>query len=226
MSKLTNKLWKEQTEFYQDYRDNKLKLEWGGFDKKGYDELEKLVLKVACKRMQIVEVGSWLGTVSVLLGTIAKKYRGILYCIDHFKGSDNSNLVSPKYIDIKKIFENNIKEYDLNSNVKIPTSYKHQFPAPNFSHHLNNECDFIFIDADHRYQYVKKDIENYLPLVKKGGILAGHDCEFLIKNADDLFKQTEDVDYTQFHSGVSRAVSELLPKAQLTKTGHIWWIRK
>jgi len=35
--------------------------------------------------------------------------------------------------------------------------------------------DFIYIDADHRYDGIKKDIALYWPLVKKGGILAGHD---------------------------------------------------
>lgn len=35
--------------------------------------------------------------------------------------------------------------------------------------------DFIFIDADHRYEGVKKDYENYLPLLKKGGVMAFHD---------------------------------------------------
>jgi hypothetical protein len=37
------------------------------------------------------------------------------------------------------------------------------------------EIDFLFIDADHTYEGVKKDFEMYGPLVKKGGILAFHD---------------------------------------------------
>lgn len=35
--------------------------------------------------------------------------------------------------------------------------------------------DFVFIDADHREESVKKDILAWLPKVKKGGIIAGHD---------------------------------------------------
>ena len=35
--------------------------------------------------------------------------------------------------------------------------------------------DFLFIDADHTYEGVKKDFEMYSPLVKEGGIIAFHD---------------------------------------------------
>jgi len=35
--------------------------------------------------------------------------------------------------------------------------------------------DFIFIDGNHFYEYVKQDFEMYLPLVKKGGVIAFHD---------------------------------------------------
>jgi len=56
--------------------------------------------------------------------------------------------------------------------------------------------DFIYIDGNHTYNYVKRDIENYWSKLKVGGILAGHDithdrfggeillavAEFCIKN--------------------------------------------
>jgi cephalosporin hydroxylase len=35
--------------------------------------------------------------------------------------------------------------------------------------------DFLFLDADHSYEGVKKDFELYAPLVQKGGIIALHD---------------------------------------------------
>lgn len=35
--------------------------------------------------------------------------------------------------------------------------------------------DFVFIDGEHTYEQVFKDICNYLPKIKKGGMLIGHD---------------------------------------------------
>lgn len=35
--------------------------------------------------------------------------------------------------------------------------------------------DFVFIDADHSLRAVLSDLENYVPKIKKGGIIAGHD---------------------------------------------------
>ena len=57
----------------------------------------------------------------------------------------------------------------------------------------NESLDAVFIDADHSYESVVKDIAAWTPKVKRGGIIAGHDfC----------------VDF----SGVIRAVSEAFPR--------------
>jgi len=43
---------------------------------------------------------------------------------------------------------------------------------------IKDEFDAVFIDGNHSYEYVKKDLENYLPKVKDGGIIALHDVNF------------------------------------------------
>ena len=40
---------------------------------------------------------------------------------------------------------------------------------------LPKEVDFTWIDGNHEGSQVLRDIQNYLPLVRKGGILGGHD---------------------------------------------------
>ena len=46
----------------------------------------------------------------------------------------------------------------------------------------NGSLDFVFIDADHQYKYVKEDIDLWLPKIRKGGIILGHD--YYLKKAD------------------------------------------
>lgn len=44
------------------------------------------------------------------------------------------------------------------------------------------KLDFLFIDGDHSYEGVKKDYETYLPLVRKGGIIAMHDIKDTLRH--------------------------------------------
>jgi len=39
----------------------------------------------------------------------------------------------------------------------------------------DESLDFVFIDADHRYEAVAADIQAWQPKVRKGGVIAGHD---------------------------------------------------
>lgn len=59
--------------------------------------------------------------------------------------------------------------------------------ASNFE---DESIDFAFLDADHIYTSIKKDILAWLPKIKKGGIIAGHD-------------------YCNEHPGVIQAVDEI-----------------
>lgn len=42
----------------------------------------------------------------------------------------------------------------------------------------DNSLDFVFIDADHSYEAVKKDIEDWHEKVKIGGYVFGHDIDW------------------------------------------------
>ncbi|MHA2342824.1 MAG: class I SAM-dependent methyltransferase [Candidatus Hodarchaeales archaeon] len=70
---------------------------------------------------------------------------------------------------------------------------------------IEDDLDFVYIDGDHRYEAVKKDIRLYLPKVKTGGILAGHD-----------YTSTPDV---------TKAVDEIFGDT-LIQEGDDWWIIK
>lgn len=71
-------------------------------------------------------------------------------------------------------------------------------------HVADGTLDFVFIDADHRYESVRKDIEAWLPKVRMGGMIAGHDYE------------------ERNWPGVVRAVDELVPGAMVADDA-VWF---
>ena len=70
--------------------------------------------------------------------------------------------------------------------------------------------DFVYIDANHLYEFVKADIDAWLPKVKKGGIIGGHDYDF------------------QVAASVKRAVHEKFgdkfQSGQNQNGLHDWWV--
>jgi len=61
----------------------------------------------------------------------------------------------------------------------------------------SNSVDTIFIDAGHSYEAVVKDIAAWLPKMKNGGIMAGHDYTAWIgvkEAADGVFDKPDKVE--------------------------------
>ena len=63
--------------------------------------------------------------------------------------------------------------------------------------------DLVFIDADHSYEAVRKDIIKFTPKLRSGGILCGHDIDY---------------------PGVNRAVKEMIPDHDVGP--NFVWIKK
>ena len=79
-----------------------------------------------------------------------------------------------------------------------------------------DDYDVAFIDADHRYDTTKADIEAYWPLVKSGGLLMGHDYNSRAEKSRGYW-------------GVKRAVDEFALNNGLevnSASQKIWWIKK
>ena len=67
--------------------------------------------------------------------------------------------------------------------------------------------DLVFLDAGHRYWYISEDIKIWLPLVRKGGFLTGHDYG------------------TRHYPGVKKAVDEVFGDRS-TLVVSLWFIEK
>jgi hypothetical protein len=73
---------------------------------------------------------------------------------------------------------------------------------------ISSNLDFVYIDGNHDYLFVKEDIENYYKKLRKGGILSGHDID---------------------QPDITKAVIEFIIKKKINNLGvdfQDWWIIK
>lgn len=61
------------------------------------------------------------------------------------------------------------------------TTLIHKFSMDAVKDFSNESLDFVYIDADHRIQFVRDDIIEWSKRVKKGGVVSGHDYQGNIK---------------------------------------------
>lgn len=125
------------------------------------------------KSKTMIEIGSYAGESSVMFA----EHFGQVICIDPFMDDyDPNDLVNgfAKMDVVEKRFDcniqgfNNILKFKMTSDEAINHVIKmNEYPKTNFS--------FVYIDALHTYDQVKKDIENYMPIIVDGGFIGGHD---------------------------------------------------
>lgn len=147
-----------------------------------YDDwvaIENVLEKIKKTNMSILEVGTNVGSSTIVLGLIAQEVSGIVITIDPYMVSTIASFT--KYM---KDFglDNIVKQLNITSE-EASKLYK------------NESFDAIFIDGDHTYNFVKQDIELWYPKLKTGGIMFGHDCEFIVK---DGTVNIEDTRYKPF----------------------------
>jgi hypothetical protein len=118
-----------------------------------------------------VEVGTFKGDFAK---TILNSWGGTLYMIDPWRGlgseyDDTSNMVKEEYADSYHNTMNSIKGFEHRA-----------FMLRGLSSELidlfqDESLDFVYIDANHAYDFVVEDINLWFSKVKKGGLVMGHD---------------------------------------------------
>ena len=138
-----------------------------------YPEVYQEMVRRFPSGSKFVEIGSWKGkSSSFMCVEIANSGKQIdFYCVDTFEGSvEHQN--NPELPMLYEIFKNNMKPVEeYYRDLKMPSLQAVQQFA-------DESLDFVFIDGSHEYEDIKKDIVAWLPKVKRGGILAGHDYYF------------------------------------------------
>lgn len=155
-----------------------------------------------------VEIGIWKGkSITFMAEKVRELHKIILiYAIDTFEGTsyEPSLMMDPDVASgslYEKYLENiaPVSEYILTIRKSSHLAYKY----------FSDECiDVLFIDGDHCYDAVKKDIELWYPKVKPGGIISGHD-------------------FGDHAPGVKQAVKELIPGFKLfDDSSSVWFYKK
>lgn len=161
---------------------------WGDTDASLYAKMVDLFNSGS----HFVEIGSFKGRSSSCMAVeIVNSNKDIRFdCVDTWSGSEehqkdgvaeDSTVVAG---DLFQQFLDNTKQFsDIIHTVRLPSQEAHNL-------YDEESLDFVFIDAAHDMINVLKDICGWLPKVKKGGIIAGHDyggAHIGVNNAVDLY---------------------------------------
>lgn len=149
----------------------------------------------------MIELGVWKGRSLCSVADIIKRKNIKVFAVDTFIGSTNEPIEhkEAQEIDLKQVFEDNIKQYGINVEIFAMTTNE-------ASQIINQQFDLIFIDADHTFEAVTQDLENWITKCK--GTIAGHDYE-LDSIRKSVLNKFPDVDY--IHS------------TQDETRGTMWW---
>ena len=132
----------------------------------------------------VVEIGSYCGGSTVVIGRAAARRNPAvkLYAIEPFAFHE-----ARYQYDFEALFDRNVGEWGVAANV-----VKVRKTSEKAALDWDGEIDFLYIDGDHRYEAVARDIRNFVPFVRAGGLFAFHDYKSAGKE------------------GVRRAVDELV----------------
>jgi len=173
---------------------------------------DKLPIKDYCI---LGEVGAETGLNSTRMFVDYLAYhKGCFVCIEWFRGSETT-VIYDQYEKNKAVFEENTKDV-RDKFILMPVSSEQAAKCID-----DNTFDLFFIDADHRYEGVSKDIELWYPKVKEGGILCGHDYDKTTYDEAYIHQDWHD----GCHHGVTKAVNERFHMKH-NRLDLCWWVRK
>lgn len=137
-----------------------------------YPQLYSEIVKTFPDGSHFVEIGSWKGRSAAFMAVeIINSGKNIRFdCVDTWKGSE-------EHVNISDVINDTLYERFL-SNIEpvkhIITPVRMDSVAA-LGQYPDASLDFVFIDGDHSYEGVRRDIIAALPKMKFGSILAGHD---------------------------------------------------
>ena len=115
----------------------------------------------------MIEIGSFVGESTVMF---AKSFKEVIAIDPFLEGYDEKDPTSHLF-DFKNVYQTYLDRTGDHQNIRTIVSTSIDALADL----KGNLYDFVYIDGLHTYDGVKTDIQNYLPLIKPGGVIGGHD---------------------------------------------------
>jgi cephalosporin hydroxylase len=124
-----------------------------------------------CTGAQVaVEIGAGFGASAVLL---LMHTRGTVHSIDSFAGDSEGTWRSdPGQVRIYVEHAAQVLKLDASRWV-LHCGTSHYIAIIAAQHGL--ACDFLYVDGSHAYEQVAQDVEDWLPMLQRGGLLVLHD---------------------------------------------------
>jgi len=137
-----------------------------------YPSLYSSVVQRFPSGSHFVEVGTWKGKSACYMAVeIINSNKNIRFdCVDNWEYRESQTDIPLSSFD--NLYEIFLKNIEPVKNIINPVR-ELSWDAARF--YDDKSLDFIFIDAAHDYESVKKDLEAWLPKIKDSGIIAGHD---------------------------------------------------
>lgn len=153
-----------------------------------YPRLYREIVLRAQDGAHFVEVGSWKGRSAAFLAVeIVNSEKDIqLDCVDLWEPVGHD--IAPELY--KNVYETFLKNIYPVRDVVRPVKMLSVTAAATYQ---DQSLDFVFIDASHDYQSVRQDILAWLPKVKPGGTIAGHDYDRypVARAVQEIFEKVE-----------------------------------
>jgi predicted O-methyltransferase YrrM len=142
------------------------------------DEELRWLAQQSRKSKTVIEIGSWHGKSSRAIADNLPE-DGRLYCIDTWQGSkveQETNHVSAKLKDGDHAYDEFTRNlWDHIECGRVVALRMHGHNGARLLLDSGVRCDLLFIDGGHAKGETLTDISLFLPLLKKGGVISGHD---------------------------------------------------
>ena len=125
-----------------------------------------MILDIVRPGFVIAEVGSFAGVSSDLFA----RYCSMVYCIDIWDSGAIGNGIEPDLMAKAEVMFDSV--WNAHKKVIEPIQGMSVEVAQQFE---DGSLDMVYIDGEHSYKSVCADIQAWLPKIKPGGWITGHD---------------------------------------------------